>query len=70
MSVVSIVNEASAALEFAVFVRGYKLCDTRETLGKRGNVIAKIDEGVRVVAGHREEIAKAGRSYTKRAMAV
>jgi 4-hydroxy-2-oxoheptanedioate aldolase len=34
------------------------------------NVIVKIDEGVRVVAGHREEIAKIGRGYTKRVMTI
>ena len=34
------------------------------------NVAMKIDEGVRVVAGHREETAKAGRAHTKRRMPV
>jgi 4-hydroxy-2-oxoheptanedioate aldolase len=34
------------------------------------NIIEKIDEGVRVVAGNREEIATIGRAYTKRMMAV
>ena len=34
------------------------------------NVARKIDEGVRVVAGHREETAQVGRAYTKRAMPV
>lgn len=34
------------------------------------NVTRKIDEGVRVVAGHREETAKVGRAYTKRLMPV
>ena len=34
------------------------------------NVAMKIDEGVRVVAGHREETAKAGRAHTKRSMPV
>ena len=32
------------------------------------NVRQKIDEGVRVVAGQREETARAGREYTRRAM--
>lgn len=34
------------------------------------NIIEKIDEGVRVVAGNSEEIAKTGRVYTKRMMPV
>jgi 4-hydroxy-2-oxoheptanedioate aldolase len=34
------------------------------------NVVKKIDEGVRVVAGHREETAKIGRAHTKRALPV
>ncbi len=34
------------------------------------NIIEKIDEGVRVVAGNSEEIAKIGRVYTKRMMPV
>jgi 4-hydroxy-2-oxoheptanedioate aldolase len=34
------------------------------------NVIGKIDEGVQVIAGDREEIAQVGRSYTKRVMTV
>jgi 4-hydroxy-2-oxoheptanedioate aldolase len=34
------------------------------------NVAHKIDAGVRVVAGHREETAKVGRAYTKRTMPV
>jgi 4-hydroxy-2-oxoheptanedioate aldolase len=33
-------------------------------------VAARIDEGVRVVAGHREDTAKAGRAHQKRAMPV
>ena len=33
-------------------------------------VIEKIDSGVRVIAGAQEEIAKEGRTYTRRAMAV
>ncbi|MFN8523658.1 MAG: aldolase/citrate lyase family protein [Chloroflexota bacterium] len=37
---------------------------TPETVGK------KIDEGIRVFAGHSEENAKAGRAYSKRAMPV
>jgi 4-hydroxy-2-oxoheptanedioate aldolase len=31
---------------------------------------AKIDDGVRVVAGHREDTAKVGRAYSRRTMAV
>jgi hypothetical protein len=35
------------------------------------NIKAKIDEGVRVIPGHNgEEMAKIGREYTNRAMAV
>jgi 4-hydroxy-2-oxoheptanedioate aldolase len=34
------------------------------------NVVKKIDEGVRVVAGHREETAQIGRVHTKRTMPV
>ena len=34
------------------------------------NIIAKIDEGVRVVAGHREETARIGRAHQRRTMPV
>jgi hypothetical protein len=34
------------------------------------NITCKLDEGVRVVAGHREETAKIGRIHTKRTMPV
>jgi len=34
------------------------------------NIIAKLDEGVRVIAGHREETAKIGRSHQRRTMPV
>jgi 4-hydroxy-2-oxoheptanedioate aldolase len=34
------------------------------------NIVEKIDEGVRIVAGNREEIAKIGRAYTQRMMPV
>ncbi len=34
------------------------------------NIARKIDEGVRVVAGHREETARVGRTHTKRTMSV
>ena len=34
------------------------------------NVVKKIDEGVRVVAGHREETARLGRAHTNRRMPV
>jgi len=34
------------------------------------NVTRKIDEGVRVIAGHREDTAKIGRAHTKRTMPV
>jgi len=32
------------------------------------NIARKIDEGVRVIAGHREETAQVGRAHTKRTM--
>jgi len=34
------------------------------------NVARRIDEGVRVIAGHREDTARAGRAYQKRTMPV
>ncbi|MCH8230890.1 MAG: hypothetical protein IIA53_11215 [Chloroflexi bacterium] len=34
------------------------------------NITAKIDEGVRIVAGHREDTAEIGRAHTKRTMPV
>ena len=34
------------------------------------NITEKIDEGVRIIAGHREDTAEAGRSYSKRTMPV
>jgi 4-hydroxy-2-oxoheptanedioate aldolase len=34
------------------------------------NIIAKLDEGVRVIAGHREETAKIGRAHQRRTMPV
>jgi 4-hydroxy-2-oxoheptanedioate aldolase len=34
------------------------------------NITQKIDEGVRVIAGHREETARVGRAHSKRAMPV
>jgi 4-hydroxy-2-oxoheptanedioate aldolase len=34
------------------------------------NIVARIDEGVRVVAGHSEEAAKRGRAHQKRTMVV
>jgi 4-hydroxy-2-oxoheptanedioate aldolase len=34
------------------------------------NIVAKLDEGVRVIAGHREETAIIGRSHQKRTMPV
>jgi len=34
------------------------------------NIIAKLDEGVRVIAGHREETARIGRAHQRRAMPV
>tara|TARA_B100000809_G_scaffold181230_1_gene178962 strand:- start:659 stop:1546 length:888 start_codon:yes stop_codon:yes gene_type:complete len=34
------------------------------------NITGKIDEGVRIIAGHREDTAEVGRSYSKRTMPV
>ena len=34
------------------------------------DVIAKIDEGARIIAGHREDIAQMGRAHTRRTMTV
>ena len=33
-------------------------------------IVAKLDEGVRVIAGHREETAIIGRAHQRRAMPV
>jgi 4-hydroxy-2-oxoheptanedioate aldolase len=38
--------------------------------GAPENIVAKLDEGVRVIAGHREETARIGRAHQKRAMPV
>src|SRR5262249_14496647 len=40
-----------------------------ETAGPE-NIVAKLDEGVRVIAGHREETARIGRAHQKRTMPV
>ena len=34
------------------------------------NIISRLDEGVRVIAGHREDVARLGRAHQKRTMAV
>ena len=34
------------------------------------NIIARLDEGVRVIAGHREDVAAMGRAHQKRLMPV
>jgi 4-hydroxy-2-oxoheptanedioate aldolase len=34
------------------------------------NITARLDEGVRVIAGHREDVARIGRAHQKRTMAV
>jgi hypothetical protein len=34
------------------------------------NIVRKIDEGVGVIAGHREETARVGRAHTQRTMPV
>jgi 4-hydroxy-2-oxoheptanedioate aldolase len=38
--------------------------------GAPENIVAKLDEGVRVIAGHREETARIGRAHQKRTMPV
>lgn len=35
-----------------------------------GNIVERLDEGVRVIAGHSEEMARMGRAHQKREMAV
>jgi 4-hydroxy-2-oxoheptanedioate aldolase len=37
-------------------------------IGTPENIAAKIDQGVRIVAGHNEETARIGRAYQRRAM--
>ena len=34
------------------------------------NIVARLDEGVRIVAGHREDVARLGRAHQRRAMPV
>ena len=34
------------------------------------NIVARLDEGVRIVAGHREDVARIGRAHQKRTMPV
>ena len=35
-----------------------------------GNIVGRLDEGVRVISGHDPETARVGRAYQKRVMAV
>jgi 4-hydroxy-2-oxoheptanedioate aldolase len=35
-----------------------------------GNIVARLDEGVRVISGHSEEMARIGRTHQRRAMVV
>ena len=58
--------KARARVRDACITNGVAFLDSCTT----ENIIEKIDEGVRVVAGNREKIAKIGRTYTKRMMAV
>jgi hypothetical protein len=46
MSLVSVFGESFAAQLLAVFVRGYKLCNSRESFSKRRNFIAEVNEQV------------------------
>ena len=39
-------------------------------IGTPANIIAKLDEGVRVIAGHSEEAARLGRAHQNRQMPV
>jgi hypothetical protein len=39
-------------------------------IGTPENIAQKLDEGVRVIAGHREETAHIGRAHQNRAMPV
>jgi 4-hydroxy-2-oxoheptanedioate aldolase len=39
-------------------------------IGTPGNIAAKLDEGVRVIAGHSEEAARLGRAHQKRTLPV
>jgi 4-hydroxy-2-oxoheptanedioate aldolase len=34
------------------------------------NIITRLDDGVRIVAGHREDVARLGRAHQKRTMPV
>lgn len=34
------------------------------------NIVARLDEGVRIIAGHREDVARAGRAHQQRALPV
>jgi hypothetical protein len=46
MSLVTVFGESFAALAFAVVIRGYELCNARESLGKRRNFIAQVNQQV------------------------
>src|ERR1051325_9600316 len=39
-------------------------------IGTPRNIVTKLDEGVRVIAGHSEETARIGRDHQRRSMAV
>jgi hypothetical protein len=38
--------------------------------GKPDNIVARLEDGVRVIADHNEESARIGRAHQKRTMAV
>jgi hypothetical protein len=46
MSLVTVCGESFAAQLLAVIIGGYKLCDPRESLGARRNVVAQIDQQI------------------------
>ena len=50
----------------ACLANGIAFLETATT----ADIAERIDEGARVIAGGREEVARAGRTYTKRTMAV
>jgi len=70
------VNASIVQGEERKFLPGVELVNTRNNGVAflqgctQDNIVARIDEGVRVVAGHSEAAAKKGREYQKRTMVV
>lgn len=46
MSLVPVLSVSFAALLLAVFIGGYKLCNSRESLGECRNLVAQVDQQV------------------------